>query len=145
MLKWGTKGCNTVKKKRIGLCVFLLIVAVLCARFHFRVNPFLVERVVLLTYDHRDYGEVELTPQETWRLMSLYQHSLYAGTCDAEPCCDSYGFYIYYKDGRSRYVGQGVSKKMIEKSAPGEPYFILNHALVDYIYELAEKYELPIE
>ncbi len=47
--------------------------------------------------------------------------------------------------GRSRYVGEGPGGKMIEKSAPGEPYFIVNEALIDYIYGLAEKYDLPIE
>ena len=125
------------------LCIVLLRVLIGVSGLH--IDPLAVEKVELKTYDHRTRGEIELTALETWKLLALYNSSTFAGLVNAEPCCDAYGFKVYFRDGNTLYIGQGVRSKMIVRPDLGDAYYVQNQLLIQYIYALAEKYDLPID
>ena len=124
-------------------CIGILLFLFLIGFFRHLVLPCQVDRVELKTYDHSTYGQQELTKLEERILLNLYNLSRDAGEVNAEPCCDSYGFYIYYKDGTHKYVGEGPGWKMILRAK--DDCFMQNPLLLKYIYSLAEKYDMPIE
>ena len=107
-----------------------------------------VERMELDTYDHVNSGHVELTQSEQWMIAFLYNISWRGGQITAEPCCAAYGVDIYLNDGSKMGVSEGVSSKMIV-DLPGmyakDRFYVTCPLLVNYIYILAEKYNLPID
>lgn len=125
------------------VCIILILVCIGSIRKP--IIPFQVEKIELKTYDHRDYGNAELTNEEEKKLIKLYNQAWYAGDVTGEPCCDSYGFKVYYHNDSTLYVGEGTGSKMIVRSRPGAPFYIKSQELVDYICELAEKYDLPMD
>jgi len=130
----------------IGFIVIVLILCLVSTPIHL-IAPSQVDKIVLHTYDHQSSGKHILTDSETVALTFLYNISIPNGQITGEPCCDSYGFSVHYKDGKTLYVGEGARSKMIvrpEGSGFDEQYYILNQALIDYIWKLAEKYDLPI-
>lgn len=107
-----------------------------------------VERMELDTYDHVSSGHVELTQAEQWMIAFLYNLSWRGGEITAEPCCAAYGVDVYLNDGSEMSISEGVFSKMIV-DLPGmyakDRFYANCPLLVDYIYVLAEKYDLPIE
>lgn len=121
----------------------ILALLILLGFLRHLVLPLQVERVELKTYDHNTYGQRELTKLEERILLNLYNLSRDSGDVTAEPCCDSYGFYIYYKDGTHKYVGEGEGSEMILRGK--HKCTMQNPLLIKYIYSLAEKYDMPID
>lgn len=107
-----------------------------------------VEKMELDTYDHVSSGHAELTQAEQWMITFLYNISLRGGEVTGEPCCAAYGVDIYLSDGSKMGISEGVSSKMIV-DLPGmyaeDRFYATCPLLVNYIYILAEKYDLPIE
>lgn len=136
-----------VKKIKIKWIVFglvgVLLVLFFAGQFYERIDPTAVDKIVLKTYDHDSYGEKELTEEEARKLVFLYNTSRCLGDVNAEPCCASYGFGVYFKDGSHFYVGEGPKSKMIVNRGSGIRYYIENQALIDYILQLSRKYGLP--
>lgn len=124
----------------------ILLFLILIGFFRHLVIPFQVERVELHTYDHSTYGQRVLTDAEARILLNLHNLSRDSGKINGEPCCDSYGFYIYYKNGKTQYIGEGSGSEMIIRGKEYEDHRNLqNPLLIKYIYSLAEKYDMPIE
>lgn len=124
----------------VGIVLFLILIGF----FRNMVNPGRVDRIELKTYDHSSYGQMELTGAEKWMLIAMYNLSREAGEIYAEPCCDAYGFYMYFDDGSNLYVGEGTGSKMILTPISGERFYLQNWVMDKYIRLLAEKYDLPI-
>lgn len=137
------KTCKQKIKTIVLWCVGILISLYLIGFFHHLVLPLQVERVELKTYDHNTYSQRELTKSEERILLNLYNLSRDSGDVTGEPCCDSYGFYIYYKDGTHKYVGDGEGSEMILRGK--HRCNMQNPLLIKYIYSLAEKHDMPIE
>lgn len=108
---------TTIMKKRLivlAVVVLCVVLVVFCIELSgLRINRLRVEEIVLKTYDHKNYGKAELTAVEALKLITLYNLSMPAGQVNGEPCCDAYGFKVYFRDGSALYVGQGVKSKMI--------------------------------
>lgn len=103
-----------------------------------------IEKVVLKTYDHSEYGEVELTESETRLVITLYNLSRKAGEINAEPCCSEYGCGFYYKDGTKSWIMEGVKSKLLFTPRNGERCYMANPMLISYMKKLAAKYDMPI-
>ena len=132
--KWG-KVCLLV------LCVFCVI-SLFAQLWGLHINPLVVDRIELYTYDHKYEGRVELSEQEAWKAMLLSNLSLPAGEVIAEPCCDSYRLEVYFRTGAKTLISEGTHDKLIVSA---NRHYVSNQWLIDYILELVEKYDLPID
>ena len=102
-----------------------------------------VKEVRLYTYDHKTREEIGLTDEEAREAIRLYNRSRYGGEIDAEPCCAGYSVIIDLTDGSSIAVSEGAWDKVIFKGPRGRRHYLTNQALIDYILELVEQYDLP--
>lgn len=146
-----TNGYNGRRKALTVVGIVILCIALIFAVNGLLHEPILlnqVDRMELDTYDHVSGGYVELTQAEQWMIAFLYNTSWRGGEITAEPCCAAYGVDIYLNDGSEMSISEGVFSKMIV-DLPGMPakdrFYANCPLLVDYIYTLAEKYDLPIE
>lgn len=130
--------------KPIGIIVGILVFLWLIGFFRHLTSYNQVEKIVLRTYDHSSHGEVELTEAEAKKIIALYNLSREAGEINAEPCCSEYGCYIYFKDGTHLWIGEGIRSKLILNPGTGERCYMDNSWLIDYMEELAIKYDLPL-
>lgn len=133
-------------KKWMKICLIVLcavlVFEVLAWAFGIRMNPLAVERIELYTYDHEHEGRVVLTDQEALKAMFIYNLSLPSSKVNAQPCCDSYRLEMYFKSGEKLFVSDGTKDKLVINTSD---YYVANQWLVDYILELVEQYELPID
>jgi hypothetical protein len=133
----------------IGFCV--LIIAMLIFSFcKLPINPFpiagaRVERIELKTYSHTylpGNKQAELSRAEANKIIRLINWSGYDPQIDGEPCCDTYWLEIYFVGGAMLRVSEGGKHTMIVNPLIGERYWVRNQALVSYVLELIETYEL---
>ena len=127
------------------VCVALVLVLALFGFFRNMIAPGGVDRIELHTYDHENYGQADLTGWEAQLVIALFNFSRQAGEVEAEPCCDGYRLEIYFADGQEITISEGVDAKLIVRQSGHEPYYISGRALIDYIFALAEKYDLPLD
>lgn len=100
-----------------------------------------VKEVRLYAYDHKTSKEIGLTDEEAQKIIRLYNRSRHGGEITGEPCCASYRISIHLTDGSIVTFSDG----QIVKPSYGERHRLINKALVDYILELVEHYQLPRE
>jgi hypothetical protein len=113
-------------------------------------NPFpvaadAVERIELKTYSHTylpGNKQAELSRAEANKIIRLINWSGYDPQITGEPCCDTYWLEIYFVGGAMLRVSQGGKDTMIVNPLVGERYWVRNQALVSYVLELIETYEL---
>lgn len=127
----------------LGLMVCAALLIWLSSSVFVRISFRDVKEVRLYAYDHITRDETGLTQEEARQIVRLFNRSRHGGEVDAEPCCDSYGFTVDFTDGSTLYVGEGVKSKMIVRQGSRQPYYLENQALIDYILELVERYDLP--
>ena len=125
----------------VGLCV--LLVLFFSGFFYQRISFRDVKEVRLYTYDHVTRGETGLTKEEAREVIRLYNRSRHGGEIDAEPCCTGYCVTIDLTDGSTITVQEGVRDKVILTRSGGHRHYLTNRALIEYILELAEQYDLP--
>ena len=104
-----------------------------------------VEKVELHTDSHSyrpGKREAELTWMEALKVIALYNFSRYEKEINAEPCCAAYWLEIHLRSGKVIQVSEGSKNKVIVEPVLGERYYRCNGALVNYILQLAEQYEL---
>ena len=102
-----------------------------------------VKEVRLYTYDHETRKEVGLTDEEARKMIRLYNRSRHGGEITDEPCCAGYCITIDLTDGSTVTVQEGARDKVILAGPGGRRHYLINQALIDYILELAEQYDLP--
>ena len=125
----------------VGLCV--LLVLFFSGFFYQRISFRDVKEVRLYTYDHTVSEEVGLSDEEARKIIRLYNRSRHGGEVTGEPCCDGYRITIDLSDGSTITLSEGARDKAILKG-PGERWhYLINQELIDYILELAERYDLP--
>ena len=146
-----TYGAFAARRKRITAVAVIVLAALLLVISGLLRSPIdltKVDRMELYTYDHVSGGKVELTQAEQWMVAFLYNISPRGGEITGEPCCDAYRVEVYYQDGSEMHISEGVFSKMIvriPREKGWEDFYVTCPFLVDYIYILAEKYDLPID
>lgn len=131
-----------MKKKWIILgaaAVCAVLVLYFSGFFYQRIAYRDVKEVRLYAYDHTTSKEVGLTDEEAQRVIRLYNRSRHGGEITGEPCCASYRITIHLTDGSTVTFSDG----QIVKPSYGERHRLINKALVKYILELVERYDLP--
>ena len=149
LLVFKKSGVMDYKKKRrlivgAALAVIILIISGLLRS---PIDLFRVEKMELHTYDHDRGGRVELALAEQWVVALLYNISPRGGEITGEPCCDAYRVEVYYQDGSEMHISEGVFSKMIVRipcEKGRDDFYVTCPFLVDYIYLLANTYDLPI-
>lgn len=126
----------------VGLCV--LLVLFFSGFFYQRISFRDVKEVRLYTYDHVTRGETGLTKEEAREVIRLYNRSRHGGEVTGEPCCTGYRITIDLSDGSTITLSEGARDKAILEGPGGRRHYLTNRALIDYILELAEQYDLPI-
>ena len=126
----------------VGLCV--LLVLFFSGFFYQRISFRDVKEVRLYTYDHLTRGETGLTKEEAREVIRLYNRSRHGGEVTGEPCCTGYRITIDLSDGSTITLSEGARDKAILEGPGGRRHYLTNRALIDYILELAEQYDLPI-
>ena len=141
-----------MKKARIiALCiicalVLLLLFLVLIGYFRHIVTSGQVDRVLFYTYVDDEVYVKKLSDTELSAFLNLYNLSRDAGEIDTVRSHRAYGFRIYYTDGSYQDVEEDINSKWnLTDSSDGIRRFLENPSLVDYAYELAEEYSMPIE
>lgn len=133
-------------KKWLKICLIVLCVLValdlMAQLFCLRVNPLMVDRIELYTYDHTREGRVVLNEEEASKVVLLYNLSMPSRRVDGQPCCDSYRLEVYFKIGTKLFISEGTKDKLIISTSD---HYVSNKWLLDYILKLVEKYELPID
>lgn len=125
----------------VGLCV--LLVLFFSGFFYQRISFRDVKEVRLYTYDHVTRGETGLTKEEAREVIRLYNRSRHGGEVTGEPCCTGYRITIDLSDGSTITLSEGARDKAILKGPGGRRHYLTNRALIEYILELAEQYDLP--
>ena len=125
----------------VGLCV--LLVLFFSGFFYQRISFRDVKEVRLYTYDHVTRGETGLTKEEAREVIRLYNRSRHGGEVTGEPCCTGYRITIDLSDGSTITLSEGARDKAILKGPGGRWHYLTNRALIEYILELAEQYDLP--
>ena len=128
----------------LGGIVACILLALFSTRFFYpRIAYRDVKEVRLYTYDHETRKEVGLTDEEARKMIRLYNRSRHGGEIDGEPCCAGYCITIDLTDGSTVTVQEGARDKVILAGPGGRRHYLINQALIDYILELAEQYDLP--
>ena len=128
----------------LGGIVACILLALFSTRFFYpRIAYRDVKEVRLYTYDHETRKEVGLTDEEARKMIRLYNRSRHGGKIDGEPCCAGYCITIDLTDGSTVTVQEGARDKVILAGPGGRRHYLINQALIDYILELAEQYDLP--
>lgn len=128
----------------LGGIVACILLALFSTRFFYpRIAYRNVKEVRLYTYDHETRKEVGLTDEEARKMIRLYNRSRHGGEITGEPCCAGYCITIDLTDGSTVTVQEGTRDKVILAGPGGRWHYLTNQALIDYILELAEQYDLP--
>lgn len=128
----------------LGGIVACILLALFSTRFFYpRIAYRDVKEVRLYTYDHETRKEVGLTDEEARKMIRQYNRSRHGGEIDAEPCCAGYCVTIDLTDGSTITVQEGARDKVILAGPGGRRHYLINQALIEYILELAEQYDLP--
>ena len=128
----------------LGIIVCAALLIWLCFSVFPRISFRDVKEVRLYTYDHETREEVGLTDEEAREVIRLYNRSRHGGNdIFASPCCASYCVTIDLTDGSTIRVQEGVWDRVIVTRKGGRQHYLTNQALIDYILELAEQYNLP--
>lgn len=140
-----------MKKKwlKIGIkLVCILFLFYLLGFFHNPISVFDIDRVVLETDDHNGQsddvisGTVELDKGDIWTLVTLYNLSRYDAYIDSEPCCDEFGFDVYFRDGSKVRISEGSMTAAIVTPVKGERYYAHSKLLLNWIESCIAKYHL---
>lgn len=124
----------------IGIVVFLLLICI--GKPIFSIS---VERVVLKTYSHsyaQGNTEVVLNLGERLKAIFLYNFGFASGEIYAEPCCDSYWLEIYFWGGAHMRIAEGIKDAMIVTPVLGDRYYVHSKALINFVHELIEQYDM---
>ncbi len=128
----------------IAAALLLLLLLLLCIR-----KPVFsadVDQIVLKTYSHSHTPgntEVVLNPEEAQKVILLYNFRGIGGKITSEPCCDSYWLEICFTDGSQIRIAECNNKdKLHITPVSGERYCTRSKALVDFIHELIEQYDM---
>ena len=129
----------------LGGIVACILVVLFFTRFYYpRIAYRDVKEVRLYAYDHETREEVGLTDEEARKVIRLYNRSRHGGNdIFASPCCASYCVTIDLTNGSTITVQEGVWDRVIVTRKGGHQHYLTNHALIDYILELVERYDLP--
>lgn len=128
----------------LGGIVACILVVLFFTRFYYpRIAYRDVKEVRLYTYDHETREEVGLTDEEARKMIRLYNRSRHGGEITGEPCCAGYCVTINLTDGSTITVQEGARDKVILAGPGGRRHYLINQALIEYILELAEQYDLP--
>lgn len=128
----------------LGGIVACILLALFSTRFFYpRIAYRDVKEVRLYTYDHETRKDVGLTDEEARKMIRLYNRSRHGGEVTGEPCCAGYCITIDLTDGSTITVQEGARDKVILAGPGGRRHYLINQALIDYILELAEQYDLP--
>ena len=134
-------------KKRIiiGIAVLLiLLILLLCIRKPIFSNS--VDKIVLKTYSHSytpGNTEVVLNPEEVQKVILLYNLRGIGGEITSEPCCDIYWLEICFTDGTQIRISECNDKDQLHvEPVSGERYCTHSRALVSFILELIEQYDM---
>ena len=132
------------KRIMIGIAVLLiLLILLLCIRKPIFSNS--VDKIVLKTYSHSytpGNTEVVLNREEAQKVILLYNFGIAGGEINAEPCCDTYWLEIYFRDGGQIRIAEGITDAMIVTPISGEEYYVRSRALISYVHELIEQYDM---
>ena len=135
-----------MKKKFLilGGIVACALLVLFFTRFYYpRIAYRDVKEVRLYTYDHTVSEEVGLSDEEARKIIRLYNRSRHGGEVTGEPCCTGYRITIDLSDGSTITLSEGTRDKAILKGPGGRRHYLTNRALIEYILELAEQYDLP--
>lgn len=128
----------------LGGIVACILVVLFFTRFYYpRIAYRDVKEVRLYTYDHETREEVGLTDEEAQRIIQLYNLSRHGGEVTGTPCCAGYCVTIDLSNGSTITLSEGARDKAVLTGPGGRWHYLTNQALIDYILELAEQYNLP--
>ena len=128
----------------LGGIVACILVVLFFTRFYYpRIAYRDVKEVRLYAYDHETREEVGLTDEEARKVIRLYNRSRHGGEVTGTPCCASYCVTIDLTNGSTITVQEGVWDRVIVTRKGGHQHYLTNQALIDYILELVERYDLP--
>ena len=133
-------------KKWIKVC--LIVISVLIALdlvgqlFCLRINPLLVDRMELYTYDSIGNTEdcLKLSTEEIWKISMLYNLSVPNSTVRLDPPPMHDRLEVHFKSGTKLILYNIKDEQFLLK--PGY-YVISGQWLHDYIQELLEQHNLP--
>ena len=133
-------------KKWMKICLIVLCVLValdlMAQLFCLRINPLLVDRMELYTYDSVGDTEdcLELSTEEIWKISMLYNLSVLVDSVMADPPPMHDRLEVYFKSGTKLILYNFKDEQFLLK--PGY-YVISGQWLHDYIQEVLEKHNLP--
>ena len=127
----------------LGIIVCAALLIWLCFSVFPRISFRDVKEVRLYTYDHETREEVGLTDEEAQRIIQLYNLSRHGGEVTGTPCCAGYCVTIDLTNGSTITLSEGARDKAVLTGPGGRWHYLTNQALIDYILELAEQYNLP--
>ena len=137
------------KKKRvmIGVVVllFLLLIVILLLCIRKPIFSTHVDQIILKTYSHSHTlgnTEVVLDSDEAQKAILLYNFAGIGGEITSEPCCATYWLEVYFADGSQIRISEDDKDKMIITPVSGERYYIRSKALVNFVHELIERYDM---
>jgi hypothetical protein len=85
----------------------------------------------------------DLTDEEAQQIIRLYNHSRHGGEVTGTPCCAGYCVTIDLTNGSTITLSEGARDKAVLTGPGGRWHYLTNQALINYILELAEQYNLP--
>lgn len=133
-------------KKWIKICLIVLCVLIaldlMAQLFCLRVNPLLVDRMELYTYDSARNVEdhIELSNEEIWKISMLYNLSIPTDSVMADPPPMHDRLEVHFKSGTKLILHHYPGEQFLLK--PGY-YVISGQWLYDYIQTLLEQHNLP--
>ena len=132
------------KKKWIIIGIVALLLLLLCIRKP--IFSICIDQVILKTHSHSwtpGTTEVVLNRGEAWKAIFLYNFGIVGGRITSEPCCDTYWLEVYFTDGSQIRIAEGNNNdKMIITPVSGERYYIRSKALINFVHELIERYNM---
>ena len=133
-------------KKWMKICLIVLCILIaldlMAQLFCLRVNPLLVDRVELYTYDSARNVEdhIVLSNEEKWKISMLYNLSIPIDTVMADPPPMHDRIEVYFKSGTKLTLYHLPDGEFLLK--PG--YYVISGTwLYDYIQTLLESHDLP--
>lgn len=128
----------------LGGIVACILLVLFFTRFYYpRIAYRDVKEVRLYAYDHETREEVGLTDEEAQQIIRLYNRSRHGGEVTGTPCCASYCVTIDLSNGSTITLSEGARDKAVLTGPGGRWHYLTNQALIDYILELVERYDLP--
>lgn len=117
----------------------------------FPLNPFpiqvdAVERIELKTDSHSHLpGKTQavLSGDEVRKVIRLVNQGKYDPEITGEPCCTTYWLEVHFADGSQVRIAEGDNwGSMIISPVSGDRYYICSKALVDFVHDLIEQYDM---